>query len=317
VATGDDRERLRRQSWYGLKAPLKRLLALRLPHFLLRQALVLRPELRRGGRLPAPARLREVEGRVGSARFVMLDPARCEIAKELYWGGGRRPRPGDALAVEVFAALAREARVALDVGAYTGLFTLVATAVRPELEAHAFEIVPEVFKALLDNCVRNDVLHRVRLHHEGIGAPGATVRVGIGRGGSALPSFYSTRMRFDEGCLVRLRSLDSLLPELPEGPTVMKVDVEGTEDEVFRHGQRFLAERRPEILCEVLAGVADPAALEALLAPHGYRWYLVTETALEPRERLEPHPRFRDWLFTTRTPEELAKSVGVASGTKA
>ena len=161
--------------------------------------------------------------------------------------------------------------------------------------------------------MRNDVLHRVRLHHEGIGAPGATVRVGIGRGGSALPSFYSTRMRFDEGCLVRLRSLDSLLAELPEGPTVMKVDVEGTEEEVLRHGQRFLAERRPEILCEVLAGVADPAALEALLAPHGYRWYLVTETVLEPRERLEPHPRFRDWLFTTRTPEELAKlSVGVA-----
>lgn len=305
MTLGDDRARLRRQSWYGLKAPLKRLLSLRVPHVLLRRALLLRPDLRRGGRLPAPAHLREVEGRAGEARFVMLDPARCEIAKELYWGGGRRPRPEDALGVEVFAALAREARVALDVGAYTGLFTLVAAAVRPELEAHAFEIVPEVFKALLDNCVRNDVLHRVRLHHEGIGAPGATLRVATGRGGSALPSFYSTRMRFDEGPLVRLRSLDSLLPELPEGPCVMKVDVEGTEEEVFRHGQRFLAERRPDILCEVLAGVADPGALEALLAPHGYRWYLVAEAALEPRERLEPHPRFRDWLFTTRERDAL------------
>ncbi len=131
-----------------------------------------------------------------------------------------------------------------------------------------------------------------------------------GRGGSALPSFYSSRMRFDQGCLVRFRSLDSVLPELPEGPVVVKVDVEGTEDEVFRHGQRFLAERRPDVLCEVLAGVADPEVLEGLLAPHGYRWYLVTEGGLEARERLEPHPRYRDWLFTQRTPEAL-RALGI------
>lgn len=67
----------------------------------------------------------------------------------------------------------------------------------------------------------------------------------------------------------------------------------------------LLLRRRPDILCEVLAGVADPGALEALLAPHGYRWYLVAEAALEPRERLEPHARFRDWLFTTRERDAL------------
>ena len=298
---------LRRQGWYGLKAPVKRLLSWRVPHLVLRQVVRLVPPRDGIGRLPAPARLREVEGRIGDLRFVMLNPARCEIAKELYWGGGRRPRPEDALAMEVFAALAPRADVVLDVGAYTGVFTLVAAAANPGARIHAFEIVPEVYKALLDNLVRNDVLSRVTPHLEGIGEPGREMRIATGAGGSALPSFYSSRMRFEGGPHVRFRSLDSLLGELRAGRTLVKIDVEGTEEAVFRHGQRFLAERRPDVLCEVLAGVADPGRLEALLAPHGYRYFRVAEAALEARPRIDPHARFRDWLFTTAPPERLAE----------
>jgi FkbM family methyltransferase len=197
--------------------------------------------------------------------------------------------------------------VVLDIGAYTGLFTLLASAANTEARIHAFEIVPEVFKALVDNCARNDVLPRVVLHLEGIGEAGHIMRVATGAGGSALPSFYSVRMRFEEGPRVGFRSLDSLLAELPSGRTLVKIDVEGAEEAIFRHGQRFLAERRPEILCEVLAGVADAERLEALLAPHGYRFLLVRERELEPRSRIEPHPRFRDWLFTTEPAEVLGR----------
>ncbi|HXF72962.1 MAG TPA: FkbM family methyltransferase [Actinomycetota bacterium] len=297
---------LRRQRWYGLKAPVKRFLSWRAPHLVLRQVARIAGPRDAIGRLPAPARLREVEGRVGELRFVMLNPARCEIAKELYWGDGRRPRPQDAVALEVFAALARRAQVVLDIGAYTGLFSLVAAAANPEAHVHAFEIVPEVYKALLDNLVRNDVLPQVTAHLEGIGEPGLEMRVPTGAGGSALPSFYSSRIRFDRGPRVRFRSLDSLHGELPQGRTLLKVDVEGTEEAVFRHGQRFLAERRPDILCEVLAGVADPRRLEALLSPHGYGWFLVGDRGLEPRPTIEPHHRFRDWLFTTEPADHLA-----------
>ncbi|HXF36687.1 MAG TPA: FkbM family methyltransferase [Actinomycetota bacterium] len=302
---GDDGRVRRRQAWYGLKAPVKRVLSWRLPHLALREVTRVAPGIAATGRLPAPARLREVEGRVGDVRFVLLNPARCEIAKELYWGDGRRPRLQDALALEVFAALARRADVVLDVGAYTGVFTLVAAAANPKASVHAFEIVPEVFKALVDNCVRNDLVHRVSLHLEGIGEPGGAIRVATGAGGSALPSFYSSRMTFDRGPVVRFVGLDQLLDHLPAGRTLMKVDVEGTEEAVFRHGQRFLAERRPDVLCEVLAGVADAERLGALLAPHGYRWYLVREQELLPRLRIEPHARFRDWLFSMETAEGL------------
>ena len=85
----------------------------------------------------------------------------------------------------------------------------------------------------------------------------------------------------------------------------MKVDVEGTEDAVFRFGQAFLRTRRPHILCEVLHGVADGAALDGLLAGADLHKYLVTDTQLTRIDRVVPHPAFRDWLFTPLTEEEL------------
>jgi FkbM family methyltransferase len=299
-------ERGRRMRWFGLKRHVKRVFGWRLPHAFLRAAVEVFPRLAASGRLPAPAHLKEVTGRVRGATFVMLAPDRCVVAKELYWGKGRRPRPADRNAVEVFAALARGSECMLDVGAYTGLFTLVSVAVEPQIQAHAFEIVPDVFHALFDNCVRNDVLHRVTLHHLGVG-PEAVIRVPSGLRESALPDFYSSRLHFESGTRIRLRPLDSLISAIEPGARVIvKVDVEGTENAVLRSGQVFLRTFRPDILCEVLPGVADPLEVESLLVPHGYRFHLVRERDLQLRQHVEGHPKYRDWLFTTRSPQELA-----------
>jgi FkbM family methyltransferase len=209
------------------------------------------------------------------------------------------------------ATLAREADTFLDIGAYTGLFTLAVTAFAPKIEVHAFELVPTVAEALEANARRNGVNDRVVVHREGIGDPGATMLVPSGEGGSALPSFYSSRMRFDEGVVVGFRSLDSVAALIPDAArVVMKIDVEGTEDAVFRFGQAFLRTSRPDILCEVLHGVADGAALDELLAPASLHRFLITGSRLEEASRIEPHPAFRDWLFTPRTAEEL-RSLGL------
>lgn len=296
----------RRHEWYGLKRHVKAFLALPAPHALLRLALPLVPGVGRSGRLPVPGSITEVEGRALDRPFVMLDPGRCVVAKELYWGHGSRPGPQDNFAVELFARLARDADVMLDVGAYTGLFTLLSTAVNPRLHVHAFEIVPDVYALLVDNCARNGILDRATCHPCGIGPPGSTWVVPPSSGGSALPCFYSTRLTFSDGVPVDIRSLDSMTDWFPPESTVlMKVDVEGTEHDVFRHGQRFLSAFRPDILCEVLPEVGHPEELDALLSPHGYRYHLVREADVATAGPLRPHPRYRDWLFTVRGPEEL------------
>ncbi len=47
-------------------------------------------------------------------------------------------------------------------------------------------------------------------------------------------------------------------------------------------------------------------AVEASLAPMGYRYYLVEEAGVRRSDRIVPSPRFRDWLFTVKTETELA-----------
>jgi FkbM family methyltransferase len=298
-----------RQSWFGLKRPVKRFLSLAVPHAAIRLVARFAPSLR-SGRLPAPASVHEVEGRVAGATFVMLDPARCENAKQLYWGGGRRPRADDRLALDTVVALAHDADVFLDIGAYTGLFTLAVSAVAPAVQAHAFEIVPAVADALVANLVRNRVEERVAVHREGIGEDGKTMRVPTGEGGSALPSFFSSRMHFDEGDLVSFRSLDSVAEMVPQDDrVVIKIDVEGTEDAVLGSGQAFLKAFRPDILCEVLPE-ADGALLDDLLGRAGLRPFLVTDSRLEERPRIVPDAGHRDWLFTARSHDQL-RSLGL------
>lgn len=303
----------RRRSWHGLKPLVKRVLSWRVPHLFVRAVARVVPRLREGGRLPAPAGLSEVHGRAGGTTFVMLRPDRCIVAKELYWGGGRRPRAQDAFAVDLFASIAGSSDVVLDVGAYTGLFTVVAARANPDVDVHAFEIVPDVYAALFQNCVRNDVLDRVTLHCMGVGDPAVRMRVPEGSGGSALPDYYSASLHFETGPTIRFEALDALAAWFGDAARVlMKVDVEGTEDQVIRFGTKFFERFGPDVLCEVLPE-ADASELERMLAPLGYRYHAVRAGELRPSARIEPDERFRDWFFTRRAPDELS-ALGIPVG---
>ncbi|WP_211658317.1 FkbM family methyltransferase [Phytoactinopolyspora halophila] len=265
-------------------------------------------------RLPAPAHVREVEARMADVSFVMCNPNRCVIAKELYWGRGARPRLEDQLPLDVFARLARDAKLVLDIGAYTGIFSLLAARVSRDAQVHAFEMVPEVAKTAIDNVVANDLLERVFVHVEGVGKDGDTARIPSGRGGSALPDFYSTELHFERGVSVPIRSIDVVVyEEFPEHlrdvPTVIKIDVEGTEDVVLENAQGLLAANQPDILCEVIPG-ANLDAIYAALEPHGYRYFQFGEHELTRHAELDPSVRYRDWLFTTKSDDMLA-ALGV------
>ncbi|WP_162450462.1 FkbM family methyltransferase [Phytoactinopolyspora mesophila] len=298
-----------------MKALVKRILSWRVPHYLVRVAATLAGGRIRRERLPAPAHVKSVEARMAGVSFVMNRPDRCIIAKELYWGRGVRPRSEDQLALDVFATVARDSKLVLDLGAYTGIFSLLAARASEDADVHAFEVLPEVAKAALDNVVANDLLTRITIHTEGVGKDGDSACLETGTGGSALPDFYSTEFYFEKGVHVPIRSLDSIFEAFPESArgakTAMKIDVEGTEDVVLQHAQVFLAANRPDIVCEVLPGRANTAGVEAALRPHGYRFFRFGEQALTEHEDLIAQEPFRDWLFTTKTADEL-RAVGVS-----
>lgn len=302
----DDELRARRQSWYGIKPLVKRVLAQPGAHTLMRGGVTLLGDRVHRERLPAPARMKQVTARMSGVTFDMLRPDRCIVAKELYWGKGKRPRAEDQFALDLFASLARDARLVLDVGAYTGIFSLLAAEVSDAAQVHAFEVVPLVAEAARENAAVNGFDGRVAVHSHGVGKDGDIVQIADGAGGSALPDFYSTKQHFGDGVRVEVHSLDAVVAQLDATPpTLVKIDVEGAEDVVLEHAQWFLAAHRPDILCEILPD-ANTAAVQAALAPHGYRFYRVERGAVSEQPDLVPHAEFRDWLFTTKDPGELA-----------
>jgi hypothetical protein len=88
---------------------------------------------------------------------------------------------------------------------------------------------------------------------------------------------------------------------------VVKIDVEGTEDVVLEHAQALLAANRPDIICEVVPGMADTEAIQAALAPHGYRSFRLGDHVLTEYTELDPSIPYRDWLFTTKTDDALTR----------
>lgn len=290
--SGDRLARYRRAEWFGAKKALKRALGSRPFNDLARLVL-------RGPRWASfPVNLPEVRGEEGGSSFVLLEPMRCSIARELYWGGGRRIKPSERFALELFCRLARQADLILDIGANTGIFSLAAAAVNPKARVEAFEIVPEVRELLVRNVARNAA--RVECPEYGIGEDGRVIRLPEATGGS-LPMSFSSEWDTEGGRAVPLRSLDALAASFgAPARALLKIDVEGTEDALFRHAERFLARFSPDMVCELLPGCAKPAVLEPILEPLGYAFFLIEDSGLRRSDRLVPDERYHDWLLTTR-----------------
>ena len=83
------------------------------------------------------------------------------------------------------------------------------------------------------------------------------------------------------------------------GVELVKIDTETTEAAVFRGMLRTLREDRPSVVCEVLdAEVAD--AVEALLAPLDYAFFMLTAGAPRRCEHIRPDARWRNYVFVPR-----------------
>ncbi len=84
--------------------------------------------------------------------IVLRIDGRDTIASRIYWRGLQAQEPET---IELFIRPVPTIEVVLDVGASTGIFSLIAGAVNKGLSVHAFEPVPETFEFLVKNIAAN------------------------------------------------------------------------------------------------------------------------------------------------------------------
>lgn len=247
----------------------------------------------------------------GGRRLRMYSRGDDDIAAPLFWRGWAGHEPETA---RLFFELAESARVTLDIGAHVGYFALLAAHANPVVgRVYAFEPLERVRRRLEHNVVLNAATN-VTCVPMAVGSPAGTAEFFHVREG--IPSSSSLSWRFMQS-IVPGDALTSSMVEVVEGDDfvdshglvgidLIKVDTETTEAAVLRGMLRTLRRDRPDIICEVLdSEVASD--LEALLAPIGYRFFLLTAGAPVPQEHIHPHERWHNFLFRARATADSSR----------
>jgi FkbM family methyltransferase len=240
------------------------------------------------------------------------------IPNQIFWLGWEGFEPET---LPLFFRLAEQAQLTLDVGAHVGLFSLVAGHANPAGRVVAFEAMPATCRRLEQNvglnrlgnveCVETAVAGKPGLadfyYNTGIGMPGES---SLRRECADAFLKYSSEGEIAT-VTVPVITIDQFLRDKAYGKVdLVKLDTEGVEPEVLEGMQETIRAHHPHMVCEVLKGFGTEARLETLLAPHGYRFYLLTTAGPVLRDTIEGQPdrrwELRNYFFSTLGPDQAA-----------
>jgi FkbM family methyltransferase len=232
------------------------------------------------------------------------------VTNLVFWKGWKAYEPGT---IDLFYRLAGRANVILDIGAYVGFFTLVGGLANRNARIYAFEAMEPIHRRLLENVERNG-LKNVECVNAAVGDSNgqarfffsmAALREGLPTSSSLSESFMAKAPELT-GVDVPLLTIDTFSETHSIARVdLVKIDTETTEPSVLRGMRQVLSRDRPAIVCEVLQRRADTAAIESELRPLGYKFFLLTPDGPEPRESIEGHPEFLNFLFTANPGRDL------------
>jgi FkbM family methyltransferase len=230
-------------------------------------------------------------------RAIVLDHLESsKILRRFAWKGIYGYEPDT---IRLFHALAKRARGVLDIGAYFGLYALIAAKANTAASVHAFEPLPQNLELLrhfldLNGCARVAV-HPLALARRTGRATLYIPRERI----SALPATGSLKNRFRSGerfadlsaqeTTVRTISLDVWVEQnTPEYIDLLKIDTEETEYDVLAGAIATLDRFRPDVVMEVT--FSDPRVGEAVavLRDLGYRFFHIDPAGLSPFDPRRP-----------------------------
>ncbi len=217
---------------------------------------------------------------------------RDQVARALRSGGWEGFEP--PLPSVVVATLRRWPGTFLDVGANTGLYSLIATAADHRADAIALEPVPAIAALLRSNLALNEGGARVTVDEVAIGdAQGvATLHLPVPQPDGTIETSASLEPDFKEdiGEVLEVRTCtldDAWRDHGRPAVTMIKIDVEGSEARVLSGAREVIATHQPVISVEVLDRV-DPTLLEEIRAGIGY-----VDISLSPREAVVGWPAVR------------------------
>jgi FkbM family methyltransferase len=235
-----------------------------------------------------------------------------ELENNLYWEGlsGWEPE-----CIRPWIRFASEARVVLDIGANTGLFSLLAAATKARPTVHAFEPVSRIATILETNCSLNPGLSIV-VHETAVGAWNGEVELFDPGGACCYSASLDPRFLELPTSVYRVRQV-SLDAEMDRGTIrdvdLIKLDVEGWEEWVLDGMHRMIDSFKPTVMVELLSpGRTHLVERISRLVETGYQLYQMSAAGLKLSSRIEPFPGTRNVVLhhlQRRMPAELLETA--------
>jgi FkbM family methyltransferase len=238
------------------------------------------------------------------------------VSNQVYWRDWSGYEPE---ASTLFFRLAERATVIFDIGAHIGFYALLAGHANPAARVYAFEPLPDTYARLQRN-IRVNRLANVHCVNSAVGEVVGAVE--FYRPKSGLPCSAGMSFEFyrpwaadvistpvsaiTADCFAKQNGIDRV--------DLVKIDTESTEPQVLRGMAEVMERDHPTILCEVLKGCGSEQPLEEILAPLGYKFYLLTSKGPVPSRHITGDPVWLNYLFTTLDTGDVSQLCERRSG---
>lgn len=219
-----------------------------------------------------------------------------QIGRNIFWQG---MEGWENETTSVFFNFCTRSSLVIDVGANTGVFSLLACAASQTVRVISFEPVPRVFDRLKRNIQLNGLTSRCELYNMALAEAAGNAQFHIPF--ADVPSSASLDtggFRGVEGNVVTVpvTTLD-LIVSPGARVDLLKIDVEGFEDRVLEGMPRILGESRPTIIIECLPD-GPYKAINSILSALNYRFYHLTPEGPRSVPQILPaeQDEFRNFL---------------------
>lgn len=210
--------------------------------------------------------------------FIMKNDGSDTIANILYWNG---PDKYETKTTGLIMKFLKSNDVFFDIGANTGIYSLIAAAMSKEISVHAFEPLEKACKILKKNKDKNN-FNNLFVNQIAVGSYDGEGILKIERDrGGAIPLGSSLKrviekQDFYQEYKVKTMRLDSYIEKVGvEKVDLIKIDTEGTENDVLNGAEKVLTKFRPVLICEVLHNLIEDK-LHEILDSMEYDYYLIS-----------------------------------------
>ncbi|KYC40128.1 hypothetical protein WA1_29745 [Scytonema hofmannii PCC 7110] len=220
------------------------------------------------------------------------------VGNALFWRGLSSWEPET---IEVFYKLAQKSNLVLDIGANTGLFTMLALSANPNSQVLSFEPVPNTYKQLVSHVKRNGWEERCQIYNKAVSNIVGETKFHVPFNDVPLSASLNLQgFRGQEGVIIDIpvTTIDDVCSKSGK-IDLIKLDVEGFEDKVLEGMEQVLSNSSPTIIVECNPD-GPVLAVENILSKFGYHFFHLRTEGPVAMDKIVPDQKqlYRNFLCT-------------------